>query len=728
MQESVHDLQEDQKPRCFLVTVGTSLIGKYLETSDKFTIRDIEHTGGQSHEECMKGCTYRTEYNNVKDALGHYSFDVLREASAELKTLYAGGESPGTIPEDIIILIATNTPPGYFCATLLKEILTTHRALSPKCSFENVCIRHPQNLGAATDVGFADKGLPEFLGDLSTYIQEYQEGNYEVILMPTGGYKSLIPYATLAGILHEVPVKYIYEDSDKLLTLPPVPVGLDMEQWQTGSLVLKQIRGRPYAETGAWRERLPRGFASLISEVGNRGGISAIGKWLLDRFDERRYGTPLQAQTGHQVLRYFLKNNRSDLDERFGQLVSIGPYLWLGDKIPEMVDHGPYHHTNLFEMADRMLVPLCHADSKVLTAEELFIFLCVIYLHDCGHVWASFPGGNLLLPTQIRDDHHVLGYERLHDTAWRSTMWDRGLKWGSCPDDMWEKYLHVIAAVALFHRRKMRLRGLEPYRCLTNGRPYYPLENKGCWPLRFEEHLFPNDRALFLAALFRILDGLDNQLGRAGGPGEMEIKAAVLKDDAASQERQAGEVKKTVEAYFHRCGTLLGAIDELVTTITGAYAGAEGVGHSLDLSSGHQVLDIDRDIQTIALQAETKGFDRQVAEGLIRLYVDAKTRAFFKKEQIRHYFDHLIFDTPDIESIPDVRPNPHRIRITLNPVSENRFKELVQKFRMLSEDFVAPASYQEKINEIAGKIKSEYSPDVQSILDSGRIKVEYPDF
>ncbi len=53
-------------------------------------------------------------------------------------------------------------------------------------------------------------------------MENYRYG--DVVLNPTGGFKSVVPYTTLAAMLFQKPSQYIFEFSTSLLTLPPIPL------------------------------------------------------------------------------------------------------------------------------------------------------------------------------------------------------------------------------------------------------------------------------------------------------------------------------------------------------------------------------------------------------------------------------------------------------------------------------------------------------------------------
>jgi len=61
-------------------------------------------------------------------------------------------------------------------------------------------------------------------------LDRYPLSGYKVILNPTGGYKAVVPYLTLLGLIEGVPVKYIYEQSNTLIELPAAPLSFNPEK------------------------------------------------------------------------------------------------------------------------------------------------------------------------------------------------------------------------------------------------------------------------------------------------------------------------------------------------------------------------------------------------------------------------------------------------------------------------------------------------------------------
>ena len=759
------DKEINQKPRCFLVTVGASLIGKYIDrevevhkrTTD-IKAKDIEGLQSNDKERAEKewaGKSWRSKdkYTRARDKITNAlksieSFETFRKSSAELNSLYHIKRKPGQIKDDKVIFFTTRTPVGDLCSSILKEALTDIEIQPDKVKFleDNIFFRDPEGLGKANDSAFVTEGLPHFISDLSEQIQNHEE-QYDVILIPTGGYKSIIPYATLAGILHKKEINYIYEESDKLMPLPPIPVGLDLEQWKPAYVKLEVLTNQPSKNTSTYFNSLDDAFKNLLEPPpdGNQPyKFSAMGEFLKKRYLQLRYHTPLQFQAaGTSLLKYLKRDSdKPDLQKFFSQLIEIGSYFWLGDKVPEMADHALHHHTNLFEIAEILLLPILDNQSDFLSAEELFVLLCTIYFHDWGHVISELDE-KPLLPTQIRDFHHILGYQRLKERGWRKELikskpglhWVRDGDLDKQADELWERYLKLIAIIGLFHRKRMPLKeGDTPYPCPVNGKTYVALEKqannqddedkgKG-WFLQFEGENFPNERAILIASLFRIIDSLDNQIARMGtheetrtrAAEEIRMKAAVVKSDAKNEERRCKEIEKMLTQYLKSksCEDLKQEIDNLIGNIIGSYQVRESTG-TTKIRRKSEELDLEEEINKLVddkFDASESGF----AKSLIRLCVDASCWAFFKREQPKHYLKHLALKNPIIS----YDEKEHIVTVKFRKEEEAKLKEYCEAFDL------DPNTDLPNIDKIIHDIEEEYAKTkVESILRKDGLEIVY---
>lgn len=71
---------------------------------------------------------------------------------------------------------------------------------------------------------FEEKGLPNLVARLN----DLGINNENIIVNITGGYKGVIPFLTILGQMNEKSrIMYLYEDSDKIITIPRLPINFD---------------------------------------------------------------------------------------------------------------------------------------------------------------------------------------------------------------------------------------------------------------------------------------------------------------------------------------------------------------------------------------------------------------------------------------------------------------------------------------------------------------------
>lgn len=740
------------KPRCLIVTVGASLIEKYNNNEnsrDVYPAKSIDAFQRKDKWEENEWNRWR-DLNNYRDAKNKISIwlreqqtlEAFGKCSAELNSLYHIKPLPGKRKGDKIILIATRTPVGKLCSEILKEALTDIEINSDKVKISVDEPIYPERLGKADDNTFITDGLPNFISELSKQIQNHSE-DYEVILIPTGGYKSLIPYATLVGILHGKEIKYIYEESDELMSLPSIPIGLDIEKWQPAYIKLDILTNQPAKNTKPYYENLVQSFKNLLvppSDGNQSYKFNEMGKFLKQRYLQLRYQNPLQFQTaGTSLLRYLKRDEgKPDLLELFSQLEKIGPYLWFGDKVPEMVEHALHHHTNLFVIAEIFLLPIQHNQKDFLSPEELFVLLCTIYFHDWGHVISEL-NGNPLLPNQIRDFHHILGYERLKDQKWREKLIELGLHWvgneisKNNADELWKEYLELIAVIGLFHRKKMPLKETNAtYYCPVNKKTYVALEKRANnrkeedeekgWFLQFEDKPFCNKRAMLVASLFRIIDSLDNQVARMGTDEEIRMKATVVQIDAKNEEKRKEKIEEMIKQYFNKNNNLKTKIDNLIVRITGAYQQRETTGNTNTNKIKNKELDFEKEVNSL-INSKFCSSKYEFAKSLIHLYIDTCCGAFFKKEQPKHYLKHLSLKNPKISYQFNKNTKiKHIITIEFPKQEQEKLKEYCKIFDL------DPGIDLPDTQKIIENIEDEYfkCDAVKSILKENNLEVFYP--
>jgi putative CRISPR-associated protein (TIGR02619 family) len=141
----------------------------------------------------------------------------LRDTSPEIKSLVKIGPDP----RGKVVLYASDTGDGILCARILAEFIRRRWG----CAAEMEVISGLQ----VEDAGrFRSVGAQNYVRSVVRQVSDPQNRyRYRIILNATAGFKALVPYTTLIGLLFQVPVQYIFERSSTLLTLPPLPVGFD---------------------------------------------------------------------------------------------------------------------------------------------------------------------------------------------------------------------------------------------------------------------------------------------------------------------------------------------------------------------------------------------------------------------------------------------------------------------------------------------------------------------
>lgn len=167
---------------------------------------------------------------------------------------------------DQVVLLHTETDDGRECAEAVRDLIREEFSV-------DVWLREVEGLQVRDAARFRRVGLHKLFQILRDECVEWQQQRPEerkAILNATGGFKAVVPYLTLFGVIHRVDVVYIFEQSSTLIRLPPLPIHFDYERLGLARSALQllrkegvlprekffeQIRGLPYEER-PWYECL----------------------------------------------------------------------------------------------------------------------------------------------------------------------------------------------------------------------------------------------------------------------------------------------------------------------------------------------------------------------------------------------------------------------------------------------------------------------------------------
>jgi len=209
--------------RTILVTVGTSLL-----TNAR---RDL---GKQEP--------------NIQEIANYLRRTPPEQASAETNSL-----SRILQEGDKIIFLHSETHEGRFCAEALEQHYQKQGYLAEVCEIPDLTYAESR---------FKMRGLRSLVATLIERIRRERQAQREVLINATGGFKAEIAYATVVGLLFDVPVYYIHEAFRDIIQMPPTPIGWDYSlmaeheeffEWLNEDLrrtadVEKRLRGLPRSE------------------------------------------------------------------------------------------------------------------------------------------------------------------------------------------------------------------------------------------------------------------------------------------------------------------------------------------------------------------------------------------------------------------------------------------------------------------------------------------------
>jgi putative CRISPR-associated protein (TIGR02619 family) len=143
--------------------------------------------------------------------------------SAELNTL----NKLGIDRNDRVILLSSDNAQGRVCSEMNKRAIMEAFDLSNA----QVTIHRIEGLQVHSAKILRDKGLKNLV---KVVVNEYLANeniryNYDIVINPTGGFKGVVPFLTVLGMLYGKRTVYMFEFADELINLPPLPFSFDME-------------------------------------------------------------------------------------------------------------------------------------------------------------------------------------------------------------------------------------------------------------------------------------------------------------------------------------------------------------------------------------------------------------------------------------------------------------------------------------------------------------------
>lgn len=243
----------------YLCTCGTSA-GKNLP--EKLSADWVRYNGGVAKAASRILASFRNVAMSDEEALRSM-------LSAEIHSLVHMGVT-GT---DRVVLFSSETDDGQACTQAVKDYL---EAQIPDlvCSVEVI-----NGLQVQDAARFRSQGVLNFVKKVLRWIGDY--GPEHCVLNPTRGFKSLVPYTVLIGMMKGVAARYVFEQSSELIELPGMPVDFARDRIEPFHDLLQQIERENYIPLADWEKIVPfekrRELDSLIEIDGRQITFSPVG-------------------------------------------------------------------------------------------------------------------------------------------------------------------------------------------------------------------------------------------------------------------------------------------------------------------------------------------------------------------------------------------------------------------------------------------------------------------
>jgi len=484
--------------------------------------------------DCKKQVLEKLKQENLRDNLTKFSAEIA--SLYKLEALNNG--------DDKVILIVSETPECAFSGIVIGKFIVyklteeqncdsiSFRKVNDVFSCGNVEIKIIEGLQVKKGREFASRGIKNLFTFVSNKIEEEGAFYDEVIFNITGGYKGTIPYLTLFGMLYQEReikgkkikplIKYLYEESDDIITLPNFPIAFDLPTWRDyrGLIKTMELLEKKQAET--LKKVLPLHISGLFDPQDSRYRLNPFGEELKNRYSEEKISlTPfgrgylLLDRIKDGVLRAYLKG-----------CINEWQHIWIGDKIPEMVEHQRGHTQRVLELAAEMLYPILEDENRKTFQNdvELAPLIGAIWLHDLGNSGERFKLNDQEyiikgFPSLVRDFHNLITATILKEENQKIFPPEVEVKVGdekiqkSVVENI-ETIIGNIKIISKYHRK---------WTPLTQDK----VNEKGKYCIKLKKAIEDN-KLQFLTALYRVLDACDTQIERTVDDAYIDTRKMVV--------------------------------------------------------------------------------------------------------------------------------------------------------------------------------------------------------
>ncbi len=184
------------------------------------------------------------------------------------------------IKDSNLVFLASETFSCIFAAQVISTLCQEFFGVEPEIKIiEGIQVLNP--------VLFRETGVRNYLKCLAEYGSMLTPD--EIIINITGGFKAILPVATMIGNVLGHRVVYVFERSDELITIPPLPVSVDVELWGRYAHVLKEMDEKPgdCGEPNFFNEEDKNYFSPFFERFEKGFRLSYLGELFYNKYKSK---------------------------------------------------------------------------------------------------------------------------------------------------------------------------------------------------------------------------------------------------------------------------------------------------------------------------------------------------------------------------------------------------------------------------------------------------------
>lgn len=202
--------------KLIIITVGTSITEKPFI----FNIFNHEIKSLEDEERPDNYDYFLNECKNIFIRISANHHSPITDLSAELASLVVFKKKIGIDKGDVIALFSTNTESGKFCASVNYEVLKYLKWVQVENLKEPKTIKGFKLKPSLSDediaTPFNEIGVKNFIREIDELLKfEFDYTFFNI----TGGFKAIIPHATIIAHNNKMTLFYLYEKSNQIITI-----------------------------------------------------------------------------------------------------------------------------------------------------------------------------------------------------------------------------------------------------------------------------------------------------------------------------------------------------------------------------------------------------------------------------------------------------------------------------------------------------------------------------